>query len=216
VNELADFAARLAGIPVVVVCDSDWSHNAQVRAQAFAVVKVLQTAGVPAIASAPPEGRDLGWQHTVTGQRMRAKLGVDDYLGGGGRPGDMPAVEIIGVRGLRELQTRLRNKFKRPTAEAMTGVAGDLAMMATAENVAEVRSGEMAERLGIPRQSVTRYVNHLEAVGEVELIREEERRRAANGLWYTQARQVRIRGDFQAETREWRVADWLAQEGAPI
>jgi hypothetical protein len=224
-NELHDFAARLAGTPVVVVCDSDWAHNAAVRRQAFATVLALQTAGVPAVAAAPPEGRDLGWNHAVTGHRMRAKLGVDDFLAAGGRLGEMRAVVPVGVRGLQELRNRLRRRRRKHKAEAMTHVAEQLVMVATSDHVAEAASGRIAARLGMPsgriaarlgmpQQTVTDHVNDLIEDGELEVLRESSRRLGIGSRWFTESRLVRVLGDVQGEYRELRVAEWLASRSA--
>ena len=80
--ELESFASRyLRGRRVAVVCDSDWYANRLVLNQTSKVTDILRSRGVYAVACAPPEGEKLDWRHPWTGVQMRAKRGVDDWLG---------------------------------------------------------------------------------------------------------------------------------------
>jgi hypothetical protein len=76
--ELPDFAKRfLRGKEVIIVCDSDWYSNDQVKRQALLCRQFLRDLGVDeAHIAAPPERP--GKTH------KERKQGLDDYLRGGG------------------------------------------------------------------------------------------------------------------------------------
>lgn len=81
-SELTEFAKLyLEGRRVAVVCDSDWHSNPLVLEQTQKVTAVLKDSGAVAVSCAPPEGESLAWSHPYTGVEMRAKRGVDDWLG---------------------------------------------------------------------------------------------------------------------------------------
>ena len=92
-REIDEFASRhLAGRRVAVVCDSDWDTNELVLQQTMQVVDTLVAHGANAVACAPPEGEPLGWNRPVRRRNLageggvldvevRAKRGVDDWLG---------------------------------------------------------------------------------------------------------------------------------------
>lgn len=52
-----------------------------VRRQTEKVASIIRPRIGRVVACAPPEGRDLGWAHPITGRRMHAKRGVDLWLG---------------------------------------------------------------------------------------------------------------------------------------
>lgn len=81
--ELEVFAKKhLAGRPVAVVVDSDWSSNELVREQAEMVAQLIRPYAGNVFACAPPdEGRSYAWRHPLRGVLQREKLGVDDWLG---------------------------------------------------------------------------------------------------------------------------------------
>jgi hypothetical protein len=74
----------LRGTPVVVVCDSDWHHNAGVATPALICRDKLISYGCPAMVAAPPEGRIV--RVLDDGTEICKKVGVDDFLGADGSP----------------------------------------------------------------------------------------------------------------------------------
>ena len=101
VSELALFASRcLLNVPaIIVVCDSDWHTNTEVSRFAMAATtKLAALTGVPTVAAAPPEGEKLGFNHPLYGHAMRAKLGIDDWLGESKAHGPAQLFEDIMIR----------------------------------------------------------------------------------------------------------------------
>ena len=67
-DELLAFLAEHVTCPVIVLCDSDWSHNARVATEAFNLRDLVRSTGLPCVVAAPPTGRG------------GKKQGTDDYL----------------------------------------------------------------------------------------------------------------------------------------
>lgn len=78
--EIESFATQyLRDTPVVVVCDSDWHHNAEVATSALICRDMLVELGCPNVmVAAPPEGKVLFLRSE--GTPARKKVGVDDML----------------------------------------------------------------------------------------------------------------------------------------
>jgi hypothetical protein len=72
-------AECLRGVPIIVVCDSDWHHNPEVASQALICCDRLIELGCPAKVAAPPEGPVLYVAHN--GRTIRKKVGADDFFG---------------------------------------------------------------------------------------------------------------------------------------
>lgn len=97
--ELKDVAREhLTGRRVFLVCDSDWTDRPDVMRQAFAFRERLrELLGTERVqVAAPPESdafEDCSDRHGNCPNPERKKIGVDDWLGSGGRIEDLEVVE---------------------------------------------------------------------------------------------------------------------------
>jgi hypothetical protein len=162
-HELGLIADRIgSNTPTVVICDSDWHVNDAVRWQAIFVTLLLEGHGVTAVAAAPPEGADLGWNHGLTGERVMKKVGVDDHLGAGHDLLDIITREfLVPAPGLEDLASTSGDPR---STQSLRAVARALGRACTRGGHVSPSPEAMAAS-GLSRNTIVRRLIDLESLG---------------------------------------------------
>jgi hypothetical protein len=216
ISELAEFADRhLQGRNVAVVCDSDWHANRLVLSQTQTVTDILTARGARAVACAPPEGRSLGWRHPYTGAKMRAKRGVDDWLGEHA-PGDRHEAMLELVFHERVADSELTADHPalagvrsdgRETTVALVRALGELAR--PDDRVAPYAEERLMASLGRAKLTVQQARRRAMERRLIEELTEAERRYDADGGFYMVAPLVRVAPEGMPTYRVGTLRDWL-------
>jgi hypothetical protein len=103
-DDLLRFVDVCVTAPVIVVCDSDWHHNAEVATQAFCLRDWFRERGLNCLVAAPEEGPRL-YTDPRTGHAVMKKVGSDDFFGRDndypdGTPDTLVGIEPVDVPGL--------------------------------------------------------------------------------------------------------------------
>jgi hypothetical protein len=212
-HELSELAERfLVGVPTIVVCDSDWHTNPAVKRSTRQVVFTLLAKGAVAVAAAPPEGPDLGWTHGFTGQHVREKIGVDDWLGAGNEFLDIIARLTTNddARGIPSLEQEARNLgWWEPRRDSLLSVARELGGDATDDGLVVVRRKALMLSTGLPESTVKRRLTDLREMGAVEQVIDTEKVKQGDG-WVQSAPTIRLRADLRIPDTSMTVREWLA------
>jgi hypothetical protein len=215
--ELQAFAERhLWRRPVAVVCDSDWHRNELVWDQTQRVVGLLNDLGANAVACAPPEGDSLGWVHPVTGEEMREKVGVDDFLGRGNDLRDLVCQLPGEPASLKADDPRLAGGTYRGGREATVRVLREMGAMASpGGDLVPFRRKELAERLEMKEATVEDALNRGVAKNLAWRVTEAVRRWLPDERRGTmEAPLVRLVPEALAERISPRLGTWLDTERA--
>ena len=213
-SELEEFAHRyLQGVPTAVVCDSDWAENRLVRDQVNQAVALPAGCGVAAVGCAPPPGEHRGWTHPFTGQPMRAKLGVDDYLAQFDPRQRHDAVLDLHVRDAKAdppgLEAAVRRAAEKKAGEEIhRGLLRELARDSTS-GLVEYRPTVLARRLNRHIANIDRARDkHLDLDHVTEVVAAE---RVSNGSGEvrTLAPLYRLREDLRPPEHDRTLRDWL-------
>jgi hypothetical protein len=215
-HELVEFARReLAGVPIVVVCDSDWHHNPQVLSQTrMATALLMSVTDAPVTAAAPPEGELL-----PSGRRK--KLGVDDHLGNSeefGPPQDFLELRTRDVfeQGLVELRSRLlrRSGQSRKVVNGMVRLVAALQNVATEDGRAEFAPRALAPQIGDVSESTLKRHHKFNLEARVYLQGRPARRRGiGDGKFYTQAPEIQLPEPLHPRVAQPTLRDWLDRIG---
>jgi hypothetical protein len=215
VLELEHFAGRhLHGRKVAVVCDSDWHSNPAVLTQTEQVAAILREQGAEAIACAPPEGKSYGWHHPITGREMRAKLGVDDWLGQN-KPGDRHAAlrELVFYERVADVTLTLDDPrwegIRRDGARTALDVTLALGATATPDGLAVYRRDALVTTLGRRKSRVEHGYARAVERGLLRPLSRAEQRRDLDGAYYTVPALVRVDPAAVPATVERTLRDWL-------
>jgi hypothetical protein len=216
--ELADFAERhLQDRRVAVVCDSDWYSNRLVLDQTRKVTEILRMRGAHAVACAPPEGRSLGWPHPYTGVEMRAKRGVDDWLGEHARRDRHDAMLDLVVResaaddapGLEDAVARATRR--RDQAETCRRLLRELGRDATDHGIAPYRRDDLAQRTERAPRTVDKARDAIVRAGRLTQLTEAEHRRGEEG-WTTEAPLYLLPPELRPPRRSTTLRAWLQND----
>lgn len=180
-DDLMQFLEAFVKAPVIVVCDSDWHHNAEVATSAFCLRDWVRARGLDCAVAAPPEGEWLFDDRL--GNPVYKKIGSDDYQGKDngyptGTPDDLRVVELKEPTALSEFQraykrdpgrTRSGRKRPAPSVERDLEVLHWYATHSTATGFVKRPATTIAARLGISDDSVYDATQWLHEAGALEI-----------------------------------------------
>ncbi len=216
-SELGEFAERhLKGRRVAVVCDSDWYSNRLVLDQTEKVTGILRDAGAFAVACAPPEGPPLGWVHPYTGIEVRAKRGVDDWLGEH-HPADRhdAMLELLYHERVSDAALTADHRalvgIRRDGRETTLALVRTLGEWASPEHgVAPYAEERLMASLGRAKRSVQEARRRAVECGLIEELTEAERQYdTANDSYFMRPPLVRVVPEAMPTYRKSTLREWL-------
>lgn len=180
-DDLLQFLESYVKAPVIVVCDSDWHHNAEVATSAFCLRDWVRASGLDCAVAAPPEGEWLF--NDRRGNPVYKKLGSDDFQGKNngyptGTPDDLRVVELKEPTALIDFQREYRRdpgrtpsgrKRPAPSVERDLEVLHWYATHSTATGFVKRPATTIAARLGISDDSVYEATRWLEEAKALEI-----------------------------------------------
>jgi hypothetical protein len=213
--ELDEFAERhLQGRPVAVVCDSDWHANRLVRDQTEKVTEILKARGARAVACAPPAGKKLGWRHPYTGAEMRAKLGVDDWLGKHPRNRHDAFLDLVFHEKVADAEITADHPalagIRRDGRENMVAFLRALGETAAPDTrVAPYAEGRLRATTGLAKETLQRGRRTAATRQLLQELTEADRRFDGEGGFYMEAPLVRLAPEAMPTYRVGTLRDWL-------